>query len=171
MGQPSLQLGDVIIAIDGVTLDGKSAGAALTPGASSYTFTVSRDSDAARLGLERVLLQLAAGQSADAAPMPGSSQPGLRTFDSLGAFGAKAQGVVEALEAAHAAADASPGRAAHELEGWWKLVLTSSERLAAGGLTGYGTAPFCRSASLSQYFDEESRQVQTIEVVACEYVG
>lgn len=175
-GQPELMLGDVITAIDGEALDGRPIGGVLTPGAASYKFSVERDAASATAALEAVLLNLAAAEP-DTAPTPtmainpADARPGLPTFDSLPKeLGSKAFSVVEALEAAQAAAGPpSAERVTAGLQGWWKLVLTDSAALSAAGLSTYGASPFCHSCTQHQFFDEESRQVQTIEVVANEY--
>ena len=54
----SLALGDKIVAVDGVALDGRHISAVLEPGKSEYAFVVERDGAAAAEALERLCARL-----------------------------------------------------------------------------------------------------------------
>ena len=57
--------------------------------------------------------------------------------------------------------------------GFWRLVLCSEMETAAGGLTGYGLAPYCSVlASFQAFIDLKDEQTaQVVEVVANSNLG
>jgi len=165
--QPGLRVGDVIVGVDGDPLEGKPVGQCLAPGAPSYTFSVMRPSSAeAAESLERVLAQfLRDGASAAAKPDAAAAL----CFADDDEQGSQAEKLVASLEEAGASAlpdDEALGAALRS--GFWRLALVSQQQLAAGGLTGYGLAPFCSvRGSYQAFIDLKGEQTaQVVEVVA-----
>ncbi|KAL1520117.1 hypothetical protein AB1Y20_023589 [Prymnesium parvum] len=159
---PSLRLGDVIVAVNGEPLGGRAAASLLAAAPPPYVLTVERDGSAAPAALERLLLQLA-----DEAPRGAA---GLPTFDALPrGLGGAALALVGALEERGGGVALAAG-----LRGFWKLRLTSEAALAAEGLSGFGGAPYCAAAAQFQLFGgggEGTPALQTVELVANAKVG
>ena len=162
--QPGLQVGDVIVGVDGDMLSGRPVGQALQPGAPQYTFAVVRQS-ATEAGdsVERALLQLI---------REASEGPGVLFFDEDNELAPRAEALVGNLEAVAAPLDdAALGAALRR--GFWRLLVVSERKEAKGGLTGYGLAPFCSVLGSYQAFidikDEQTAQV--VEVVANANLG
>lgn len=164
---PDLLLGDVIVAVNGELLDGRPVGAVLSGKEPPYTFTVERDPSLAISSLERVLLQIVADNPIELSSLP--------TFDAIPrGFGQKASAIVQSLEGS---VDGQPLRSAEELgaelQGFWKLLLTSDAEFAGEGLSGFGSSPFCAAAAHFQLFGDGSKgpPMQTVELIANAKVG
>lgn len=146
--QPGLQVGDVIVGVDGEPLSGRSVGQALAPGKAEYLFSITRPSaDVVAASLERVLLQLVRDASA--------SPPKLLCFADDDEQAARAETLVTGLEEAAAAAGGPAGGDALGgvlRSGFWRLALVSDAATARGGLSGYGLAPFCSVMASFQAF-------------------
>ena len=168
--QPELQPGDVIVAVDGEMLDGRAIGQVLTPGASQYTFSISRPSAGkAAESLERVLIQLARDGSA--------SMQGLLSTKAEGIADGVAErcaSLVKQLETSGMAPKPDALQASLTDGAFWRLMLTSDGKLAKAGLTGYGLAPYCAVLASFQLFkppDAKPPTAQVVEVVANGYTG
>ena len=164
-GQPGLQVGDVITAVDGEPLDGRSAGSVLTPGASSYTFTILRDPATAAAALEGVVLKIAS-DTAD-----GSPRVGIFSYDDCAeGWAAKVADLVSTLEEGMDDGALSAEDLRRQLLGFWKLVLVSEAEFATAGLAGYGSEAMCCTMAHFQCFTEPSASglaptAQVVEVV------
>lgn len=157
-GQSELRAGEEIVAVDGEPLGDRSIGACLAPGAPSYTFSVRDDPVAAARSLEAVLLE-----------MVRASDSASRKLVTLEAAGEKAESVVAALESTRRPAGAG---LADQLQGFWKLVLTSDESLAAAGLSGFGDQNIgCSVVAHYVCFATKSPSAQVVEVVANANLG
>ena len=94
-GQPGLQVGDVVLAINGELLNGRPAATVLQP-ADTYTFIVRRDRAAAAAALEKILLKLTIDAEGDDSTSLWSN---LLRFDDLPEQDAgSAMGLVEGME-------------------------------------------------------------------------
>lgn len=163
--QPSLQVGDVIVGVDGEPCNGRGVGKCLTPGAPEYQFSIVRPSASDAAGsLERVLMQLVREAS--------DGSQGIVCLAEDEEQAGRAETLVGNLEAAAATAGAARpdaealGNALRS--GFWRLILVSEPVLARGGLTGYGLAPFCSvRGSFQAFIDLKGEQTaQVVEVVA-----
>ena len=167
--QPELQVGDVIVGVDGESLSGRPISECLTPGSPQYTFSVMRPSSAeAGESLERVLLQLVREASGDS--------PKLLCFADDEDAAARAETIVEGLESAAASGGLLPSSEAlgsSLRSGFWRLLLVSEASIARGGLTSYGLAPYCSVlASFQAFIDLKGEQTaQVVEVVANANLG
>lgn len=179
--QPSLQVGDVIIAVDGTPLEGfigKSG--LLAPGTPEYTFSIVRQGAAgATSSLELNLLKLC--KEADdlrrddrRAQFEGRLF-GLLCMESLdeGAeeFGERAESLVASLEAASLPPASADALGESLNSGFWKLALTSSAQVAKEGVTKYGAAPYCTVLASFQAFLPSEPTAQCVEVVANSNIG
>jgi hypothetical protein len=173
---PALLVGDRIIAVDGVPLDGNYVGQRLSPSEGSFTFTVVRGGESAALGLEKVLLLLAreaeeqAGRfglsvfAAGEAVGAGAPERGGRGFD---AFASRVEEVVRSLETAGAGAGGECGESELML-GYWKLVYSSDKSFVSpqGGLTRQGARPLCRLVGHWQCLQTTGpNRMQTVEMI------
>ena len=160
--QPALQVDDVITAVDGKKLEGFiGASGFLTPGTPEYTFSIVRQGAAGatqslELNLMKLIKEAEDVRLDDRRAQFEGRIFGLLCMDALGdgaeAFAKQANNFVASLEAADLQ-PASPEALGEALNsGFWKLVLTSSERTAKEGLTGYGSAPFCTVLASYQAF-------------------
>lgn len=179
--QPALQVGDVITAVDGKKLEGFiGASGFLTPGTPEYTFSIVRQGAAGatqslELNLMKLIKEAEDVRLDDRRAQFEGRIFGLLCMDALGdgaeAFAKQANNFVASLEAADLQ-PASPEALGEALNsGFWKLVLTSSERTAKEGLTGYGSAPFCTVLASYQAFLPQEPTVQCVEVVANQNIG
>ncbi len=181
---PALGVGDVIISVDGVNLDGRHVTQLLPelPKKDAYSFGVERVTGVA--GLEAVLVSLCAEHAKrrgdevfSGAPM----DPELATkVDQLAAQLEAAQRDAETTESAlkKKASDAnvsggvsSPALSA-KLLGFWELV-AGEQKLTTIGLTGYGELEVCGIAAHFQCFQpvEKPPTMQTVEVIANSHHG
>lgn len=193
--QPDLQVGDVIVGVDGIPLSG-FIGQALTPGAPTYTFSVKRLASGvvdASASLERNLLQMVRladdERRADRKAQFEGKIFGLMSFEEGSESNGKAAALVDALEDAASKAASSGGGSGslvpsgtEELRvalnsGFWRLVLCSDAATSAAGLTGYGTAPYCTVLASFQAFLPENPDrpdlptAQVVEVIAKQNTG
>ena len=166
--QPSLQVGDVIVGVDGEQLRGKPVGQALTPGNAEYTFSIVRPSSAeAAQSLERVLVEIVRKSQDD---RPGAP-PKLVCLANDEEQSERAGVLIKQMEEVGMP---SENELAFALKsGFWRLVLCSEMETAAGGLTGYGLAPYCSVlASFQAFIDlKEEQTAQVVEVVANSNLG
>jgi len=172
--QPSLQVGDVIIAVDGEALNSRPVGQCLTPGKAEYEFSISRPSaDRAAESLEKVLLTLARDQGG----IIGSGPPCI-VCPAEEDLADRLESVVASLEADGGPrgqlSSASDLDAALAGGSFWRLIVTSDATVASGGLTGFGLAPYCSVLASFQFFKpqgEADPTSQVVEVVANANMG
>jgi len=153
-GQPNLQVGDRITAVEGVPVT-RAKGVAdvlkevLVKGQTQYKFVIERGGKAS---LESVLAALARTEG-----------------DALGDAGLYAQdagGCGELLSVAESLEEQGGVSNAEGVLGFWKLVFTSDPTFAlSGGVTGYGSAPL-KLAMHWQCFQDKDPRGQTVEMIA-----
>ena len=170
--QPLLSVGDVVLAVDGEALNSRPVAQVLTPGKPQYIFSIVRPSAAeASKSLERVLLELAR----DVFQRQGRGTPGVYCLSDDEELGARVDNVVASLEEAGRGCDGGAPTSVSALESslaggyFWRLLLTSEPAVAAGGLTGFGLAPYCSmlaSFQLLKSMDEKEPTAQVVEVIA-----
>ena len=181
--QPSLQVGDIILAVDGTPLEGFiGASGLLTPGTPEYTFSIRRQgASGAASSLELNLLKLCKEaddlRRDDRRAQFEGRLVGLRCMESLEefggseAFGERAESLVASLEAASLPPASSDALGESLNSGFWKLALTSSPQVAKEGVTKYGAAPYCTVLASFQAFLPSEPTAQCVEVVANSNVG
>jgi len=157
--QRGLQVGDRVVAIDGVRLGSKFVAQALEPGKASYVFTVERGGQGAA-AIEDEIFALAKSEEV----LLGDS--GLSAQKASGkvaeSFVKKAQG----LEALGASIDEE------KLKGFWKLCFTSDPSFVSrGGASGLGALPYCYLAAHYQCYQDKAPSGQTVEIVANTNLG
>ena len=145
-GQETLRAGDIIVAVDGVRLDGRPVATVLEPKA-EYIFTVERGSASAESTLLRLTAAHAQASEEEAAEI-------LRGIE----------GAATALQQ-----DAAPVASA-DLLGFWRLRWASDPALAAG-VTGYGEVAGCRLVASWQRLAEAEPTLQVVEVIADSNIG
>jgi len=156
--QPGLNLGDVIVAVNGELCGTKYVGALLTPGTDTYSFSVERGTPAGRQALEAILLRLTI-QVANVASVPSIPLAEV-TVDADDT--AKMLALVSALEAGGPAT----GTSIADLSGFWRLRFTDDAALGAG-LSGFGLMQGCTAAAQFQLYGQpEPDSVQCVEVIA-----
>lgn len=158
IGQPTLNVGDVIVAVDGEACGTRYIGALLKPGADAYTFSIERGTPVGRKALEGIAVRIckeAAGEAkSPSIPLAGE---GLDAEVS-----AKMLALVGALEASGPPASVT----AADLSGFWRLRFTDDPRLSAGA-SGFGLVPGCSPTAQFQLYGQPTPDaVQCVEVIA-----
>jgi hypothetical protein len=155
-GQPTLNIGDLIVAVDGEPCGTRYIGALLKPGADTYTFSVERGTPVGRKALEGIAVRICT-EAAIEAGAPSITLAGVDAEVS-----AKMLALVRALEAAGPPAAVS----AADLSGFWRLRFTDDVRLGAG-MSGFGLVPGCEPTSQFQLYGQPTPDaVQCVEIIA-----
>mmetsp|Transcript_78964 Transcript_78964/g.128017 ORF Transcript_78964/g.128017 Transcript_78964/m.128017 type:complete len:412 (+) Transcript_78964:111-1346(+) len=160
-GQKELQIGDKVIAINGVPLGDKFVAQSLEAGKSSYVFTVERGGGGAAGSLETTLMALAG----DEAMRLGDN--GLVALDPIsGASSAKFVSTVSSLEELGASISED------KMRGFWKLVWTNDVAfMKMGGVSGLGGLPDCYLAAHYQCYQDKDPTGQTVEIIGNRNLG
>jgi len=148
-GQPDLEVGDRVIAVDGEALGERYLSKALTPGMQEYSFTVERQADAA--SMETLLARLTTQAEASA-----NGLDGLADDEVLAGKISKLAAALEAT-AATAAADEEAMR------GFWRLCFVAGAM--ADGLTGFGAMTSTYAACQFVAFSDAAPRAQVVEVI------
>lgn len=173
--QPDMQVGDVIVGVDGDTCGSRPVGQCLTPGAPQYTFSIVRPSASeAAEALERNLRALI--KDSDTAKAMGVAHFSAAEDEEDASEAESAEKIVLGLETAETGGTTVPSSEALGTalrSGFWRLILVSDEATARGGMTGYGFAPFCTvRGSFQAFIDLKGEHTaQCVEVIANANLG
>ena len=149
-GQPDLEVGDRVIAVDGEALGGRYLSQALKPGLQEYSFTVERLADAA--SMESILARLTAQAEASA----NGGLDGLATDEVLAGKICKLAAALEAVAEPAAVDDGA-------MRGFWRLCFAAGEM--ADGLTGFGAMSSTYAACQFVAFSDSAPRAQVVEVI------
>jgi hypothetical protein len=146
--QPDLRVGDVIVAVDGVSLDNRPIAKVLER-KEEYSFTIERKEGSR--ALEDLLIRLA--RQAGEKDNSGEDAEAIR------------RGVRQTVTQLQQQQGAPPTR--ESLLGFWRRRYVSDPSLSADGVTGYGGLPSCKIMGSWQLLQSEKEPaLQVVEVIA-----
>lgn len=174
--QPELQVGDVVVGVDGERLGARAVRQLLKPGAEEYTFMISRPTpgkasaaESLEGALKTLLRDVDNMRRNDRKALFEGRVHGLMHLEEGSEAAGRAASLLSSLEEAAVAGSLVPSTEAEVSaalsSGFWKLILATDGGIAEAGLTGYGTAPYCTVVASFQAFLPTSPSAQTVEVV------